>query len=273
MSNAQGPRHFSLIYKIAYNIARIPVALVTKRHWSGQENLPKEGGFIAAANHVSEFDSMTFMHFVVSRKIPVRVLVKSGLFKVPVLNYIMKSAGQIPVYRSSDKAHDALDNAVKALRAGECIGIFPEGTLTRDPDYWPMKPKTGAARMALQARVPVVPIAQWGAHDIIDRYRRKPHLFPPKDIYVRAFEPIDFSDLWDRADDPEAWKEASMRIMEPIRQQIGIWRGEEVPEPIWDTKIHGDLGKQGLHDLAVKWEEKHPKLPPSKRPTRHRPID
>ncbi|MDO4612755.1 MAG: lysophospholipid acyltransferase family protein [Actinomycetaceae bacterium] len=227
------PRSFSLPYRLAVALARIPVGMITRPHWSGEENLPTTGGFIAAANHISEFDSMTFMHFLVDNGVPVRVMAKKELFDVPGLGWLMRSAGQVPVDRSVGKGGDALEPAAKALEAGECLGIYPEGTLTRDPDSWPMRGKTGAARLALRTRVPVIPVAQWGAQDVLGRYCRRPHLLGRKDVWVRAGEPVDLSDLYERADDPAAWREATDRIMSEIISMVEQLRGFDMPyEPI-----------------------------------------
>jgi len=75
----------------------------------------------------------------------------------------LRAAGQIPVERLSKNAIGAFDAAVQAVRAGECVVVYPEGTLTRDPDLWPMVGKSGAARIALETGAPVIPIGQWAA--------------------------------------------------------------------------------------------------------------
>ena len=155
-------REFGPFYKFCFNVAKTAVSLITRKDWAGEQNLPNEG-FIAVSNHVTNFDSLTFMHFLGENGIPPRMLAKAELFDVPVLGAIMRKCKQVPVYRGSKRAGDALAGAERALLAGECVGIFPEGTLTEDPDYWPMKGKTGAARLALRTHAPVIPVAQWGA--------------------------------------------------------------------------------------------------------------
>ncbi|MBD3688896.1 1-acyl-sn-glycerol-3-phosphate acyltransferase [Nanchangia anserum] len=226
-------RTFSWPYRVAKDIARIPALAITRRHWEGADNLPHEGGFIAAANHISEFDAITFMHFLVDNGIPVRMMAKKELFGVPGLGWLMTQAGQVPVDRSKGKGGGALDAAEEALRNGECLGIYPEGTVTRDSESWPMRGKTGAARLALRTRVPVVPVAQWGAQDVLGRYQRVPNLAGRKDVWVRAGAPIDLSDLYDRADDPAAWREATDRIMSEIISMVEDMRGATMThEPI-----------------------------------------
>lgn len=226
-------RTFSRPYKAAVNLARLPVMAITRRHWEGAENLPESGGFIAVSNHISEFDSMTFMHFLVDNGIPVRVMAKKELFKVPGLGWLMRSAGQVPVDRSAGQGQGALDAAEAALIAGECLGIYPEGTVTRDSESWPMRGKTGVARLALRTRVPVIPVAQWGAQDVLARYQRVPNLLGRKDVWVRAGKAVELSDLYDRSDDPEAWREATDRIMGELISMVEDLRGARMThEPI-----------------------------------------
>ena len=79
---------------------------------------------------------------------------KESVFRVPVVGAIVRGAEQIPVYRNTGRAADAFRAAVAAVEEGKCVGVYPEGTLTRDPDLWPMVGKTGAARIALDDPVP-----------------------------------------------------------------------------------------------------------------------
>ena len=94
------------------------------------------------------------------------------MFRNKALGGFLRAAGQIPVERLSANAAGAYDAAVAAVRAGECVVVYPEGTLTRDPDLWPMVGKSGAARIALETGCPVIPVGQWGAHDLLRAVRR-----------------------------------------------------------------------------------------------------
>ena len=84
-----------------------------------------------------------------------------------MLGRILRACGQIPVQRQSAKSADALLAAVEAVNQSRAVVIYPEGTITRDPDLWPMKGKTGAARIALRTGCPVIPIGQWGAQELM----------------------------------------------------------------------------------------------------------
>ena len=146
-------------------------------------------------NHLSHVDPLTAAHFVYDHGRLPRYLAKSGLFKNQVLGCFMRSAGQIPVERASRDAVGAYDAAVAAVEAGECIVVYPEGTITRDPDLWPMTGKSGAARIALATGCPVMPIGQWGAQELLAPYAKKPDLFPRKPITMKVGDPVDLDDL------------------------------------------------------------------------------
>ena len=163
--------------------------LLTKRRWHGQRAIPPTGGVIIAANHLSWVDPFTLGHFVYKAgRIP-RFMAKESLFRLPVVGWICAGRDQIPVHRGERDGAAALSDAVEALRDGEAVLIYPEGTITKDPDWWPMQAKTGVARLALMSGAPIVPVAQWGPQEILGRSRRL-HLFPRRTIAVHALEPL-----------------------------------------------------------------------------------
>ena len=138
----------------------------------------REGGYVVCPNHYSYLEPLVFGHFLVDHGHSPRYLGKVEVFKAPVVGAIVRNADQIPVYRESGRAADAYRAAVAAVRAGKGVAIYPEGTLTRDPDLWPMRGKTGAARVALETRCPVVPVATWGAQEILAPYCTRLRLLP-----------------------------------------------------------------------------------------------
>jgi 1-acyl-sn-glycerol-3-phosphate acyltransferase len=219
-------------------MARIvrPFLGATTRHtWSGVENLP-EGAFIAAANHTTNIDPLVTAHFLYDSGRPPRIMAKASLFSVPVLGWLLRHTDQIPVYRGTAQAGEALISAEAALDKDECVLVFPEGTLTRDPNLWPMVAKTGVGRLALTSRAPVVPIAQWGATDLLARYGKMIKPFPPKRVWVAAGPPVDLSDLYDRPADGATLREATRRIMEGITALLAEIRGEEPPPEAFDAR-------------------------------------
>lgn len=258
-------RRFSFVYWLVQWLLRGPLTVICRPKWSGAEHLPQNGGFIAAANHTTEFDSVTYMHFLMKNKIPVRVLCKEPLFKVPIVGAVMRSAKQIPVYRNSDRSQDALRAAKRALSAGECVGVFPEGTITRCPDSWPMVGKTGCARMALQCQAPVIPIVQWGAQDVLDRYCRRPRIFGKHQVQVRAYPEVPLSDLYDRADDPAAWREATDRIIDALTFGLEEIRGLSMQTKRVSVKDPEVLSKKELGLACTNWQKKHRFRRPSER--------
>jgi 1-acyl-sn-glycerol-3-phosphate acyltransferase len=168
-----------------------------------------------------------------------RYLAKSGLFKNRVLSSFLTAAGQIPVERLSRNAKGAFDAAVAAVRAGECVVVYPEGTLTRDPDLWPMVGKSGAARIALETGCPVIPVGQWGAHDLLYPYAKKPHLFPRTQITMKVGDPVSLEDLQDKPRTSEVVNEATRRIMAALTDLVAELRHEQPPTERFDPRRSG----------------------------------
>jgi len=213
--------------------------LTTKPEWRDGEKLPATGGCIVALNHVTKIDPLTAAHFVYDHGRLPRYLAKADLFQNKALARFLRGAGQIPVERLSANAVGAFDAAVTAVRAGECIVVYPEGTITRDPDMWPMKGKSGAARIALATGAPVIPVGHWGAHRILAPYAKKPDLFPRKKITLKVGDPVDLSDLVDRERTGAVVQEATDRIMDAITALVEDIRGEKAPAERFDPRRAG----------------------------------
>lgn len=212
---------------------------LTKRRWKGGENIPETGGCVLAVNHISHLDPLTCAHFVYAWGRIVRFLAKAELFDVRILGRIVKDAGQIPVYRMTTDASSSFRAAVEAVGRGECVIVYPEGTITRQPELWPMSGKTGAARIALSADVPVIPVAQWGAQHILWPYTKVPHLFPRKTISMTAGEPVALDDLRGQELTPEVLREATNRIMDDVTSLLEEIRGERAPAERFDARKSG----------------------------------
>lgn len=227
-------------YRFVAAIVRPFLRATTRHEWRGTEQLHREGGFIAAGNHATEIDPLTFAHVLWDNGIAPRILAKASLFRVPVLGGILRATGQLPVDRGGSRAADSLGPATRALAAGEVVAVFPEGTLTRDPDLWPMAGKTGVARLALASRAPVVPIAQWGATDLLPRYSKRLRPFPRKRIQVRVGAPVPLDDLYDRPTDAVVLREATDRVLDAITALLEEIRGETAPRPRFDLRDHPD---------------------------------
>lgn len=216
----------------------------TRRDWEGGEKLPESGGFIVALNHISHLDPLTAAHLVYDHGRRPRYLAKSGLFDNPALGFFMRQAGQIPVKRDTRDAVGAYAAAVDAVRAGQCVVVYPEATITRDPELWPMRGKSGAARIALETGAPVLPVGQWGAQEILAPYTRRPHLWPRHRVAMRVGDPVDLDDLRGRPLTVEVVNEATERIMAAVTAQVEILRGASAPPERYDIAVHGDRFKK-----------------------------
>jgi 1-acyl-sn-glycerol-3-phosphate acyltransferase len=236
---------------LAIGIVKPLSVLLTKRAWHGQHRIPRTGGVIIAANHLSWIDPFTLAHFVYAAgRIP-RFMAKESLFRVPVTGWILRGADQIPVHRGARDGSDALRDAVLALRNGEAVLIYPEGTITRDPECWPMQAKTGVARLALLSGAPIVPVAQWGAQEILGASKRI-RLLPRRTIRIRAGEPISpeafarFTEDGAAAEQPSraALRALTAEVMQRIRVELAAIRGETPPAAIWDPVLEKRVGAQ-----------------------------
>jgi 1-acyl-sn-glycerol-3-phosphate acyltransferase len=224
---------------LAVTIIKPALFATTRRTWVDGEKIPAEGGCIIVVNHVSHLDPLLSALFVYDHgRIP-RYLAKSGLFKNKALARILTAAGQIPVERLSRTAIGAYDAAVAAVRAGECVVVYPEGTLTRDPHLWPMSGKSGAARIALETGCPVIPVGHWGVQQILPPYSTKPHLVPRQRVTMKAGDPVELSDLIGKARSGEAVTQATARIMKDITAIVEDLRGEPAPAERFDARRMG----------------------------------
>ena len=242
------PKGYPLGTNITFNICGailIPlIRAITKRTWIGAENIPKTGAVIVANNHLSYFDVLNFAHFLFKNGRAPRFLGKVGVFKVPIIGRILLAAGQVPVERETPNASKAVDHAKLLLESGHLLGVYPEGTLSRDLDHWPMVAKTGLARLALSTNTPVIPVAQWGSHVMMPTYSKKLRLFPRTQITIIAGKPVDLSPWQGKADDPQALIEATAAVMRDITTLLEGIRGEKRPEVIFDPHT-SDLPRTG----------------------------
>ena len=220
---------------------------LTRHEWRGVDNLPATGGFLACSNHLSYLDPISLAHFLWDNGKPPHYLAKHQVFEVPVLGAILRGADQIPVYRETAHAVEAFRAAVTAVEDGKCVVVYPEGTLTRDPGLWPMTGKTGAARIALATRCPVIPIGQWGPQEVLEPYATRPRLFPRKTMRVTAGPAVDLADLYDEPESKEVHREATRRIIAAITDIVEGLRGERAPEERWDTRAHGQPSTGDFH--------------------------
>lgn len=226
-------------WSLAVGIIKPTLLATTRRTWVDGDKIPAEGGCIIALNHVSHLDPLVAAHFLYDHGRMARYLAKSGLFDNAALGFFLRGAGQIPVKRESKDSLGAYAAAVQAVRDGECVVFYPEGTITRDPGLWPMTGKSGAARVGLETRAPVIPIATWGVQDILAPYAKKPDLVPRKQVTARAGDPVDLADLVTQPRTPENVNRATDRIMADITSLLEEIRGEQAPTERFDPRKAG----------------------------------
>ena len=226
-------------FAVAVAIVKPVLLLLTRHRWIGGDKIPAEGGAVLVANHVSHVDPLTFAHLVYDHGRLPRYLAKAGLFDVFFVGAVLRNTGQIPVYRQSADAAKAFSAAVDAVRRGRLVVVYPEGTLTRQPELWPMVGKTGAARIALTSDVPVIPVAQWGAQEILYPYAKRPKLFPRHTVHAKVGDSVDLDDLRALPTSPENLRIATDRIMDAITELLADIRQEEPPAERFDPRKAG----------------------------------
>jgi 1-acyl-sn-glycerol-3-phosphate acyltransferase len=219
----------------------IPLLLFVARYRIRDgEKLPREGAFILSTNHYSNLDPVTTGYIVWKLGRVPRFLAKASVFKVPVLGAILRWTGQIPVERQgSSRSGQPLAAAARLVDEGLAVIIYPEGTLTRDPELWPMRGKLGAVRMALEHDVPLIPMANWGVQQVMPRYSKKVSLFPRKTIEAIIGDPVDLSPWRGRPLTHQLLAEATEAVMAEITRLLEQLRGEQAPLERWDPAAHG----------------------------------
>jgi 1-acyl-sn-glycerol-3-phosphate acyltransferase len=229
-------------------VARIVNAIMrplTKRDWRYQDKVPQTGGVIFVANHISNADPLAVGQFLAFSGRWPRFLAKASVFEIPVVGRIIAACGQIPVQRESAHSKDALTAAARAIEEGRALVIYPEGTITRDPELWPMRGKTGAARLAFTTGSPVVPIGQWGAQELMPgREPRFPSLLPRKTLRVAAGDPVSLNDLLQKPVTAATLDEATTRIMDAIAALVAELREATPPAQRYDPESEKTTGER-----------------------------
>lgn len=207
-------------YWLARAILKPPMAAWFRWNIEGENNIPRSGGAIVACNHIAYLDPLA-VGYVIDRvgRRP-RFLGKAEVFEDRRIGWLLKGAGQIPVKRGTREAPMALGEAEAAVRRGEIVVIFPEGTITTDADLKPMEAKTGLARLALATGAPVIPSAVWGTANIWTRGCSK-NWRPGQDICIRFGEPLTVSG------DPasrEDWQRVGVEVMDEIGALVASLR-------------------------------------------------
>lgn len=231
------------------------VLLVGRYRVQNVERIPTSGPFIMAANHITDFDPLVTAYTLWHHGRVPHYLAKASLFTVPVVGWAFRVTGQVAVERATRGHRGTIAQGERLIEEGLALVIYPEGTLTRDPDLWPMRGKTGAVRIALETGVPLIPAAHWGAQKILPRWGRRISLFPRKTVDIVIGEPLDLSRWQGRQLDAATLAEATLFVMQAITALLEQLRGEKAPAERWDPAEHGQT------EFGRIRERKKPKAP------------
>jgi 1-acyl-sn-glycerol-3-phosphate acyltransferase len=231
-------------------ILRPGIRLMMRLDWGGQQHIPADGAMLLAANHLSYMDIFAVSLFADSAgRYPV-FLAKSSLFDIPVLGAIITKLGQLPVFRGQANAALVLREAELVARSGACVIFYPEATVTRDPDKWPMVSKTGVARLALETGAPVIPVGHWGAQRILPYGDYVPRVLPRKTVRVIAGPPVDLSEFAGQPMTSHVLRAATDKIMRDVAELVGQLRGETPPAEPFHPAVARRKERQELRALA-----------------------
>jgi 1-acyl-sn-glycerol-3-phosphate acyltransferase len=232
----------ALLYALAASLLGAVVSAVSRleltRRAIPTDRLP-EGPVIVVANHTSFADGILLA--LVGRRLgrSLRLMATGGVFRSGLVGPLVRRLGFIPVLRGTSSAAGSLEAAATALAAGEAVGLFPEGRITRDPQHWPERSKTGAVRLALRTGAPIVPVALVGAHRVVGRTGvvgrlLRNTLWRPR-VAVAVGEPIDVRRLAGVVDDQPPSDTTVRRVADEVMavlvSQVAELRGEPAPHP------------------------------------------
>ena len=226
-----------VFYPLTHLLARVRVR--------GAHNIPAEGSALLVLNHVSHldpiFDAVTVHR---SARVP-RFMAKNSLWNFPLIRNVLVGVEQIPVYRGTADARKSLREAHAGLEGGKVLVIYPDGTITKDPDGWPMTPKVGVARLALANDIPVIPAARYGTREIYDHYNKKFRPFPRKTVNYVIGEPLDLSAYRGREVTNQLLREVTDLAMHRVRDLLGEIREQEPPAEYYSPARKGGRSDDG----------------------------
>ncbi|MCW3818243.1 1-acyl-sn-glycerol-3-phosphate acyltransferase [Micromonospora sp. DR5-3] len=233
-----------LLWRAAQLLARGVVGLLGRLEVTGEVPADlRHGPLILAANHINPFDPVVLTAACRTRGVAPRIMATGGLFRAPVIGPLMRRAGHIRVDRGTSAVHQSLDAAAAAVAGGSVVLLYPEGRIGLDPGMWPERGKTGAARLAFASGAPVLPVAQWGSHEVLP-YRAPKGLLRAVAravvrrpvIRVHFGTPVVLSHL--DPGTPGAARRATDRIIDAITDNLAPLRPDE---PYWPR--HVDPGR------------------------------
>ena len=216
------------------NSIRFFVRLIARVKVTGGDKIG-HGPVILAPFHASKIDPLVVAVAIWNQKVLPHFLAKSGLFG-GFVGRALVTMGQIPVLRASTKAGDSLIHAKRALAAGQTVVIYPQGTLTKDPELWPQQAKTGVSRLSIETGVPVIPVAHWGLDRIMPVHSRKIRPRPGHEVRVAFGDPLHppTRDAL-HATTSSLSRGFADRVTAGIAEGVADLRGVELPQRFRDT--------------------------------------
>lgn len=169
-----------------------PVLVVIRRpDWRGLDEIPRAGGAVLAVNHISELDPLLIAEAVLSTGRTPAFLAKSSLFEGGLVGRWFRAAGHVRVDRQ--RGGGGFADALDAVRAGALVVVYPEGSISTAPGSGLLPLKTGAVRLAVEAGVPLLPVAQLGAQEILPAYSRRLRIRPLRrpTVSIQVGRPMD----------------------------------------------------------------------------------
>jgi 1-acyl-sn-glycerol-3-phosphate acyltransferase len=234
-----------------------PVVIAAAKTWfklgdidvrmTGIENIPESGPVLLAVNHLSFVDYVMAGYPGVQRGRLTRFMAKKEVFDHPVGGPVMRSFNHIAIDRGAGQG--GIDEAIRYLEAGECVGIFPEGTISRSFELQPLK--TGAVRIAQTAGVPLVPIVLWGTQRFLTKGKPR-DLGRHKTVGIEVGEPI----LATPEDNPNVvTKDLQTRMEAMLDRLITGHPADEQPPGSWWLPARFGGSAPTLDEAAVLYAE------------------
>jgi 1-acyl-sn-glycerol-3-phosphate acyltransferase len=213
-------------------LARAITRLLSRLEVSGERGYDTSHGLILAVNHISNFDPAAITAACAKAGIAPRFMAQEALFTTPVIGAFMRACGHIRVDRDKPTASQALTDAHLALQEGSAVVIYPEGRIGCDPGLWPERGKTGTGRLALSTRALLIPVAIWGAHEVLP-YTAPKGVWPflwrnlrhRPTVKVRFGPPVDYADV--DPSRPGAAQKVTDRLMDAIITELEPLRPTE----------------------------------------------
>lgn len=232
-------REKSFVFYMLAGIVLPILAIMARYRFIDGHKIPQRGAFVLSPNHFSNIDPVITGAALWKLGRAPRFMAKASLFKVPVVGWFLRKSGQIPVERSgSSKGSNPLAAAELVVENESAVIVYPEGSLTREPNLWPMRGKTGAVRLALTHNVPIIPMAHWGTQNIMPRYSKKISFFPRKDVWIKVGDPVDLSEFAGKPLDPATLAAATDKVMVAITSLLADLRDEQAPSERWNPADH-----------------------------------